>query len=143
MFRSMFESNSSFVDLVKDTDGIDVLTPECDEEILIYIIKHCYGIEQEIDPKHVVPLVEMANLHEIEELMNIRITFDNFFEIAQCLKHEINSEIMSSVVSNLINFAVSNYTELFQDEHDIRKIPKEILVRIGVICTTYGKFWYF
>ena len=129
MFRSMFESNSSFVDLVKDTDGIDVFTPECDEEILIFIIKHCYGIEQEIDPNHIIPMVEMAHLHEIEALMNIRITFENFFEIAQCLKHEINSEIMSSVVSNLVNFAVSNNTELFQDMDDIRKLPKEILVR--------------
>jgi len=125
----MFESNLSFSDLVKDTDGIDVFTPECDEEILIYVIKHCYGMKQEINPKHVVPLVEMANLHEIEELMTIRITFDNFFEIAQCLEHELNSEIMSNVVSNLINFAVSNYTELFQDMRDIRKIPNEILVR--------------
>jgi len=130
LFRSMFESNSSFADLVQDTDGIDVFIPDCDEEILMYIIKHCYGMKLEIDPKHVVPLIEMAHLHEIEELMNIRITFDNFFEITQCLEHKLNSEIMSCVVSNLINFAISNYKKLFKDEHDIRKLPVELLIRI-------------
>ena len=132
------QSNSSFNDLVKDTDGIDIFTPECDEEVLIYIIKYCYRMKQEINPKHVVPLVEMTNLHEIEELIKqsndkISITFENFFVIAQCLENEINSELMSSVVSNLINFGVSNYTELFQEVHDIRKIPNEILVRFVLV----------
>ena len=133
IFRSMFESSSSFSDIVKDTDGIDVLTPECDEEILAYIIKCCYRIEQKIDPKHVIPLIIMANLHEIEELIkqcndDISITYENFYEIAQCLEHEIDSEIMSSVVSNLVNFAVSNYTELFQDKRNIRKLPNETIL---------------
>ena len=105
---------------MKDTDGIDVLTPECDESTLTYIIKHCYGVEQDIDPKHVIPLIEMAHLHEIN--LEISITFDNFFEIAQCLKHELNSELMSSVVSN--------YKQLFKYEDDFRKLPFELLVTI-------------
>ena len=76
----MFESNSSFSDLVKDTDGIDVFVPECDEEILIYIIKCCYGMKPKVEPKLIVPFVGMTKLHEIGH--NIRITFENFFEIA-------------------------------------------------------------
>jgi len=44
----------------------------------------------------------MGNLHEIEELItkcnNIRITFENFFAIAQCLEHEINSEHQAPVI---------------------------------------------
>jgi len=124
----MFESNSSFSDLVKDTDGIDVFIPECDEEVLIYIIKHCYGMKLNIDPKLIMPFVGMANLHEINH--NIRITFDNFFSIAQCLEHELDSENMSRVVSNLISFAVSNHKQLFKDENNIRKLPVELMVKI-------------
>ena len=133
-FNSMFGSDVKFKDLSRDLDTIDVFTPECNTDILEYILKYCYGIEQVIATHLLIPLIEMAHLHEIPHLLSkcntlLDVTTENFFQVAELLNLTgFTSETMSIVDKKLVDFIIKN--KIIGHHNIIQKLPVSIRIHI-------------